>query len=773
MPRSLLGAAATVVATWWFILTAMSLLSGGSPTPLFHATGIVLLVAAAGGVSVMLCVVLWIYIDRRERRLGLVAQDMRGLISSIGPVPMLLQPPREAPALPRFQAPDVPDDFYVRWLDHFDRVSPRHTALMRRLMRVMQAHRHLPASPVAGGHGDRTLLQHSLLCGYLMHDLARDFKYEGARSKNTDRLVLPLRDPNYRFNAGDPLCVIIGIAHDLGKIESYRYDGDGKVVGIRDEHDLTGARMIARMEECWALPDADRFAMMMALAHYHHPQELPLSPDRKAIDDRTIALMELLTIADVQASAIENTGYRLSPSELTQRFSVVPEEDQLDAGDLFTQFIELLNQPQLINSQETAKCVAWVTIVRGASDTRILVNEGNMAAAIGQALGVDHTKTVGDGRRVLTITLLAELAKRGFLICKMRVQSGEVVEYQPASALWQAKFNRRTAEGHQEPHFGPVVVYVIDPSKLPELRSTKARQGDAILINGLFGSSRRVSAQRQAESPAEGSIATPSVVATATPGHAEDRPPQTAGPEQTKAETPIAAPELASQPTTTAETQAQAGQADPPPWSTSALPGSDVDVVGADPTRAAPGRSTAPQAKHNRGEARRESAERLPPTQNGSSLSAAPAPITSSAGVADTTRHVGAAGSSQQGATAPTKAADKSSSPPTDQAPPAIQPAPQPSGHPTPSASPNGPEVMAAVIRTINGLGAEVAQYAEPTARGHVISLPCEVLASHCPNIAWIEARGHILGLAMRKTIDVKLRPSLGDSYSLEYTVSG
>ena len=80
---------------------------------------------------------------------------------------------------------------------------------------------------------------------------------------------------------------------------------------------------------------------------------------------------------------------------------------------------------------------------------------------------------------------------------------------------------------------------------------------------------------------------------------------------------------------------------------------------------------------------------------------------------------------------------------------------------------------MAAVIRTINGLGAEVAQYAEPTARGHVISLPCEVLASHCPNIAWIEARGHILGLAMRKTIDVKLRPSLGDSYSLEYTVSG
>ena len=220
MAKSLLGAAATVVASWWSILTFIALLSGQAPSDLFAATGSVLLVVAAGALSGCVCVVLWIYIERTERRYGLMAEDVRGLVSSIGPVPMLLQPPPEAASLPSFQAPDVPDDFYVRWLAHFDRTHPKHTALMRRMMRVMQAHRQLPASPVEGGHGGRTLLQHSLLCGYLMHDLARDFKYEGARSKNTARLLLPLVDPNYQFNPEDPLCVLIGIAHDLGKIES-------------------------------------------------------------------------------------------------------------------------------------------------------------------------------------------------------------------------------------------------------------------------------------------------------------------------------------------------------------------------------------------------------------------------------------------------------------------------------------------------------------------------------------------------------------------------
>ena len=768
MRKSLLGAAATVVGTWWAILTTLSLLSGSSPTPLFEATRVVLLVVAAAIISGALCVVLWIYIDRRERRLALVAQDLRGLVSSIGPVPMLQQPPPEARSLPRFQAPDVPDDFYVRWLAHFDRTHPKHTALMRRMMRVMQAHRLLPASPVAGGHGDRTLLQHSLLCGYLMHDLARDFKYEGGRSKNTARLVLPLVDPNYKFNPGDPLCVIIGIAHDLGKIESYRYDEAGNVVGIKEEHDLTGARMVARMEECWDLPDADRFAMMMALAHYHHPQELPLSPDRRAIDDRTIALMELLTLADVHASAIENTGHRMSSAELARKFTTIPPEHKLDARELFNEFVEQIHRKHLINSHERKECLAWFTVVHGASRALILVNEGNMAAAIGLALRIDHTLLVEDGRRILTVTLLGELDKRGYLIRKMKIANGEVVAYNAESALWSAQFNQRTMEG-QRPHFGPVVVYVIDPAKLPELASVKHRAGDAVIVRGVFGENRKLGARkaaeqlgphetplasegRQVQEPAESSPPPPAlrreVAAEAQPGAAappqeQDQEEASNRPDANRTSVPVATSPVC--PVTPPEhLEEESFGVDPtqgPPCATSAAAACAKCADGAERPAASP---EAPLPLTPAAAEVLTAALGVDPPQNESKSAQ---PVSGDFPHAD--------------GTTPPQA-------PGDTAPPSLlQPVATGSG----SEKPTPREVTAAVVAAINKLGADVAQYASHGDDGLVITLPCDALERLSPEIAWAKARHHILGQAARQEIKMKVRLPLDECYALEYPV--
>lgn len=765
MPKSLLGAAATVVATWWAILTTLSLLSGSSPTPLFEATRVVLLVVAAAIISGALCVVLWIYIDRRERRLALVAQDMRGLVSSIGPVPMLQQPPPEAPSLPRFQAPDVPDDFYVRWLAHFDRTHPKHTALMRRMMRVMQAHRLLPASPVAGGHGDRTLLQHSLLCGYLMHDLARDFKYDGARSKNTARLVLPLVDPNYKFNPGDPLCVIIGIAHDLGKIESYRYDETGNVVGIKEEHDLTGARMVARMEECWDLPAADRFAMMMALAHYHHPQELPLSPDRRAIDDRTIALMELLTIADVQASAIENTGHRMSLAELAQKFTTIPPEHKLDARELFNEFVEQINRKHLINSHERKECLAWFTVVHGASRALILVNEGNMAAAIGLALGIDHTLLVEDGRRILTVTLLGELDKRGYLIRKMKIASGEVVAYNAESALWSAQFNQRTMEG-QRPHFGPVVVYVVDPAKLPELASVKHRAGDAVIVRGVFGENRKLGAKKAAEQlgPHESAQASAGRQEQAP---AESSPAPSAGHHEVAEEAQTSAAEPPQEQGLGQEqppNRPHANRTSDPVPAPPVTPQEHIEEesFGVDPTHGPPRATSAAPAQAKSADARKRPAapsDARPPWTPAAPDVLTPAP-SADAPLDESKAARPASGDSPH--------IDRAAPPeaPADAAPPSVlQPVAAGSERPTPR------EVTAGVVAAINKLGVEVAQYASHGDGGFVITLPCDVLERLSPEIAWTKARHHILGQAARQEIKMKVRLPLDECYALEYPV--
>jgi HD domain len=779
VPRSLLGAAATVVTTWWLVLTFLALLSGAAPEPFFAATRVVIMVAAACILSGCLCVFLWIYIDRRERRLALVAQDMRGLVSSIGPVPMLMQPPTEAPSLPRFQAPDVPDDFYVRWLAHFDRTHPKHTALMRRMMRVMQAHRHLPASPVPGGHGDRSLLQHSLLCGFLMHDLARDFKYEGGRSKNTARLVLPLVDPNYKFNPGDPLCVIIGIAHDLGKIESYRYHQDGSVIGIKEEHDLTGARMVARMEECWDLPDSDRFAMMMALAHYHHPQELPLSPDRKAIDDRTIALMELLTIADVQASAIEHTGRRLNSAELAQKFTTIPSEHQLNPAELFTEFLQQLSQKHLVNTQDTTKCLAWLTVVLGSSNTMVLVNEGNMTAAIGIALGIDHTLKVDDGRRILTVTLLGELARRGYLVSKMKIASGEVVAYSPESALWKASFNQRTVQG-QKHLFGPVIVYVIDPAKVPELATMRARAGDAVILDGVFGESRRLGAKRASQPPPDPGQATSSTPAAAA-APASSAPPAADGARATTTQVDrghkasIGAPSVdsgheaapAPGPENHTEQQARRGEGHKP---ASQAPeddeGAEAESFGVDPTRVSAAQPRRPPA--GKGARRPRAAERA----DSSPPWATPAAPQSEAvmdggvplGVPPGTSTSPAPGEPRTtpGRPVPEPSKDASKSV-------ALPPGPVPGGLPT--ERPSGREVMAALVGTINALGNDAARYASGCDGVYRITLPADVLAQHRPEIAWERARHHILGLAARHEIPLTVRLPIAKVYALEYLV--
>ena len=119
---------------------------------------------------------------------------------------------------------------------------------------------------VKGGHGGRSLLEHSLLVAFQMQNLAMKWTYTGLRDRSGKRVSLKLRDDNYKFDPMDPIVLIVGLAHDIGKIEAYLYDDTGEIVGSHHEHDLTGARMIARMPEMWDLPEADRQAMLLAYA---------------------------------------------------------------------------------------------------------------------------------------------------------------------------------------------------------------------------------------------------------------------------------------------------------------------------------------------------------------------------------------------------------------------------------------------------------------------------------------------------------------------------
>jgi hypothetical protein len=503
---SWLGSATFVVTlTWWVGLFVWAAISGSLPDEVIAPIALTASFSLAGLLCGVVGAIAWVGIDRQERRKDLQGTDVRGLTSSIGEVPFLMKPPPEAANLPDLRCRDVEPGFYVRWLAKHQKAHPKHAALVRRLLRILAAHKRLPASHTGDRHGGRTLLEHSLLCGSLMHELAQSYEYDGTVTRSGGRVKLGLRDPSYRFDKHDPMCLVIGLAHDFGKIEAFQYNEDGQVIGTGREHDSTGARIVSRLEECWDLPDADRFAMTMAIAHYHHPVELPLAPDRRAIDDRTIALMELLVYTDTVASAVEHEGKRLTKDEVESRLTEAESRDVRDRSkEFFDHFVQELHNPTSFNltTNEGGRNLGWYASVVGSNRPLLLVNEGNMLAAVARRAEVDPKLYAGDGRSLITIELLKQLSGRCELITSLKVGGADQVLQMPAeSALWHVEFSKKTSTGFVR-QFGPVVCYVLEPTLFPDLvKKMGVAASRAEILGPVMGTGRAIRTTKQTPKP--------------------------------------------------------------------------------------------------------------------------------------------------------------------------------------------------------------------------------------------------------------------------------
>jgi hypothetical protein len=429
------GYALTVFSFWWAVLGAWTVFNGEVElVPALEASFNVVLIWLIGGVLGAIGGITWVVLERQARKEGLVADKVRGLACSIGPVPMNAKAPGRATTLPSFEGiPDVPPEFFPDWIARYQQTHPAHVGLVKAMLQVYEHTKHLPATHVVGGHGGRTLLQHSLLVSYQMQNLAFKWSYTGLRDRTGKKVLLKLRDGSYEFDPNDPLVLIVGLAHDIGKIEAFIIE-NGKIVGSHHEHDLTGARMMARMPEMWDIPDADRVALLLAIAHYHHPMELPLSPDRRAIDDRTIAVMELLIKADFVASAIERKGVTPSEQDYTQEMDEREKSDLTDEN-LWIAFSEILNETGRINSADLNYNVGTICQVAGQNAMRLVLHEPSIRGALMRRLGLMESTQMGDGRHPLTVRLLKLIDEHSLLI-----KSFKELTYSAESALWSVSF---------------------------------------------------------------------------------------------------------------------------------------------------------------------------------------------------------------------------------------------------------------------------------------------------------------------------------------------
>lgn len=247
-----------------------------------------------------------------------VAQSMkptclRGLVCSLGALPSTSEQVKRT----KLKGSNLPDDMND-WFKGYRERYPLHANLMLALMGIYEAHKKLPASPVAGGHGGLSLQKHTENVLRTILVKSNKWSYLGHRGK-TGKILFPLIEPTYKFNPEDPLVALCAYAHDLGKVECYKLLPDGAVKEIKPNHDLVSGAMLIKLPEFWYLPKEDRDALKMSVSYYHHLSRLPLWPD-----DRTRALAELLIRSDVDTGKAEG----LQQNEIDRMYEGLSESSE-------------------------------------------------------------------------------------------------------------------------------------------------------------------------------------------------------------------------------------------------------------------------------------------------------------------------------------------------------------------------------------------------------------------------------------------------------------
>jgi hypothetical protein len=240
-----------------------------------------------------------------------------GAISRLGQLPGLEAP--KMAALPANIGELAP------WLSPMRQKFPQHAAAAEAVIRVMLTVPTLPASPVPGGHGNRTLLAHSLGVVESMLEQAPKWVYRGQFSADGKELRVPPKNGEHRFTPDDfGLLILTALSHDIGKIVCYKLVGKNAVQEVKPNHDAEGGKLLRRMPEVMALSLRDRRALLTACSFYHRPFDMPLV---EWCDDRVRSLTELLIVAD------HVTG-RKEGHQLRQAQAPIPDEAKPAVTDL-------------------------------------------------------------------------------------------------------------------------------------------------------------------------------------------------------------------------------------------------------------------------------------------------------------------------------------------------------------------------------------------------------------------------------------------------------
>ncbi|MBK4738923.1 CRISPR-associated endonuclease Cas3'' [Noviherbaspirillum pedocola] len=356
-----------------------------------------------------------------------------GITSTIGPVPILAPPAKRVKAK---ECLPIESERVKQWIAANKETNPAYVALFMAVWETLSAHKTHPASHRKGGHGGRTLAEHCMAVADTALELAPGWSYDGVyikRAGKTPKLIIAKRNAEYRFDPADPLIPILGLAHDIGKIEAYKLQPDGTVLTSESsseqddagvKHDALGARILARIAEFWEIPPEDNRILSRVVAHYHHPSDFPVDKDGLALDDRMMALLEFLILAD------QTTGQR--ESGISAASANADAITETEGEEIYAAFVACVTEQGRINGTGNIEADKTFKIGQKHGNVVYLRDEALLRAMCKQ-LGVSIE--VGRGRYILLNRILTVLEEKGIL-----VTSHNSVDFKGYQPLYLVRF---------------------------------------------------------------------------------------------------------------------------------------------------------------------------------------------------------------------------------------------------------------------------------------------------------------------------------------------
>lgn len=507
MRRSpVVGAAFGLLFFYWTALFLFDLLRGqiGLSTEWVSRLTDRGIAIAAGGLAGVALVGYGMWLKRKLARMRLIGDDVRGVKCSIGELPVMLHAPVQAEKviapedmrLPKHKCIDR--NWMREWFEEYEEKFPAHARMLRACERVINAKPNLPAACKNGvkkdyaygydghNHGNHTLVEHAYVTGAVGVHLSGSYEFEGSFVVNEkgEKEGVSKKNPNYRFNASDPMVGLLCYAHDLGKIETFGVNEKGEVIALEGEHDLAGARMMARMDEFWELPDEDRMILLLAVSNYHTPSKMPMDRDGELISDRCQALLELMIEADIRAGLIEN-----GQEDELGKTREVPIVESTYTGHLWEAFTDLVIEAGRINGERDKFGIGQKNVVDNR--TLIIVYEKDVREELLKRMELRNSqkgKVDEDGVKVLTRDLLRVIDEKGMLVKEW----GDIKAVSADEALWQVDWYGRDPKRLGAPISKSLCTIVFEPKdELERLAEMKDHHSVPRLV-GLFRDESRI-----------------------------------------------------------------------------------------------------------------------------------------------------------------------------------------------------------------------------------------------------------------------------------------